>query len=69
MCRGGWFLLALRGEAMAASDVRIIIGMACQECKGRNYTTTKNKKNDPDRLTLRKYCPRCGKYTEHRETK
>jgi large subunit ribosomal protein L33 len=52
-----------------ASDVRIIIGMACQDCKDRNYTTTKNKKNDPDRLKLRKYCPRCGKYTEHRETK
>ena len=52
-----------------ASDVRIIIGMACQEGKVRNYTTTKNKKNDPDRLTLRKFCARCGKYTEHRETK
>ena len=52
-----------------ASDVRIIIGMACQECKVRNYTTTKNKKNDPDRLTLRKFCPRQRKHTLHRETR
>jgi large subunit ribosomal protein L33 len=28
----------------------------------------KNKKNDPDRLSLRKYCPFCRKHTEHRET-
>ena len=60
--------LSAEREEMA-SDVRIIIGMACQDCKVRNYTTTKNKKNDPDRLTLRKFCPRCGKHTEHRETK
>ena len=49
--------------------MREIISMACSICKRRNYSTMKNKKNDPDRLTLRKYCPRCGKYTEHRETK
>ena len=31
--------------------------------------TEKNKANDPDRLTLRKFCPRCRKHTEHRETR
>jgi len=41
---------------------------ACGECKSRNYTSVKNKRNDPDRLTLRKYCPRCNKHTPHRET-
>jgi large subunit ribosomal protein L33 len=29
----------------------------------------KNKKNDPDRITLKKYCRFCKKHTEHRETR
>jgi large subunit ribosomal protein L33 len=33
------------------------------------YTTTKNKKNTPARLELRKYNPFLKKYTVHRETK
>ena len=32
------------------------ITLACTECKQRNYNTTKNKKNNPDRLELKKYC-------------
>jgi len=32
---------------------RIIITMACMDCKSRNYTTSKNRINDPDRLELR----------------
>ena len=43
--------------------------MACTDCKERNYATTKNKRNDPDRLELRKFCPRCRKHTSHREAK
>ena len=35
----------------------------------RNYFTVKNKKNTPDRLEMKKYCPRCRKYTVHNETK
>ncbi|ACK42651.1 MULTISPECIES: 50S ribosomal protein L33 [Dictyoglomus] len=49
--------------------MRVIITLACTECKERNYTTEKNKKNDPDRLELRKYCPRCKKHTLHREVR
>ena len=51
------------------TDVRPVVVLACQECKARNYTTTKNKKNDPDRLELRKFCPTCRKHTAHREAK
>jgi large subunit ribosomal protein L33 len=29
----------------------------------------KNKKNDPDRLEMRKYCRFCRKHTVHNETK
>lgn len=49
--------------------MRIGITLACTDCKSRNYTTEKNKKNDPDRLELKKYCPVCKKHTLHRETK
>src|SRR5713101_187840 len=46
-----------------------IITLACTVCKRRNYTTLKNKKNDPDRLELSKYCRWCHKHTAHKETK
>lgn len=45
------------------------ITLACNDCKNRNYRTTKNKKNDPDRLEIRKYCKFCRKETVHKETK
>ncbi|MFO7296061.1 MAG: 50S ribosomal protein L33 [Clostridia bacterium] len=49
--------------------MRVNITLACSECKQRNYNTTKNKKNDPDRLELKKYCKFCKKHTVHRETR
>ena len=45
------------------------ITLACTECKQRNYNTTKNKKNNHDRIELRKFCKFCGKETLHKETK
>jgi large subunit ribosomal protein L33 len=50
-------------------DVRVVINLACEDCKRRNYTSYKNKRNDPDRLELRKYCRWCGKHTPHKEAK
>ncbi len=55
--------MAKKGEA------RDVIYLACSECKERNYTTFKNKKNDPQRLELKKYCPRCRTHKVHREVK
>jgi len=52
-----------------AKEARIIITLACQECKNRNYSSKKNKKNTPDKLELSKYCPHCRKHTAHKETK
>ncbi|MBV8529412.1 MAG: 50S ribosomal protein L33 [Candidatus Dormibacteraeota bacterium] len=46
-----------------------IITLQCPDCKRRNYTTVKNKRNDPDRLELRKFCRWCRCHTLHRETK
>lgn len=49
--------------------MRNAVTLACVECKQRNYQTNKNKKNDPDRLELNKYCKFCKKQTAHKETK
>lgn len=54
---------------MAKKPVRNVIIMACVECREHNYATEKNRRNDPSRIELNKYCPRCGKHTLHRETR
>ena len=65
-------LLIYQGRLSAvakATDIRPKITMACADCKHRNYITKKNRRNDPDRLELKKFCPNCGKHTAHRETR
>jgi len=54
---------------MAKSENRPKITMACSECRRRNYTTTKNRINDRDRIELQKYCRWCRHHTLHRETR
>ena len=51
------------------SETSVLIHLACTECKTRTYTTRKNKRNDPNRIELRKYCPRERRHTLHREAK
>ncbi len=46
-----------------------MVVLACEECKERNYTTTKNKKTNKERMELKKHCSRCNKHTVHKETK
>jgi large subunit ribosomal protein L33 len=53
---------------MAKGD-RQFVTLACGECRSRTYTTKKNRRNDPDRIELRKYCPRCRRHQPHRETR
>ena len=43
--------------------------LECTECKNRNYASEKNKKNNPERVELKKFCPACKKHTMHKETK
>ena len=52
-----------------ATDVRPKITLACEECKHRNYITKKNRRNDPDRLEVKKFCANCGTHKAHRETR
>ncbi|MFC2646352.1 MAG: 50S ribosomal protein L33 [Coriobacteriaceae bacterium] len=49
--------------------MRTLVTLACTECKRHNYTTTKNKTNNPERLQMKKYCPWCKKHTLHKETR
>ena len=52
-----------------ASDVRPKITLACADCKERNYITKKNRRNDPNRLELKKYDPTLRRHVVYREAK
>jgi large subunit ribosomal protein L33 len=54
---------------MAKKEQRIVITLSCTECRERNYTSNKNRRNDPGRIEFKKYCPRCRTHTLHREVK
>ena len=45
------------------------VTLACNDCKNRNYITTKNRRKHPERAEWKKYCPRCNKPQPHKESK
>ena len=49
--------------------MRDSVVLRCTECNEENYLTEKNKKNDPERMELNKYCPKCKKVTLHKQKK
>ena len=49
--------------------MRVNITLEHKESGERLYLTQKNKRNNPDRLEVKKYCPRERRVTLHRETK
>ena len=49
--------------------MRVTVTLKCTETGDKNYTTKKNKRNNPERLEMKKYSPRLKRYTVHRETK
>lgn len=54
---------------MAKKGAREIVGMICSECKSQNYVTTRNKVNMENvKLLIQKYCKKCRKKTDHKET-
>ncbi len=55
--------------ARKTADVRQIITLQCSDCRERNYTTMTNRRNDPNRVELRKYCSRCRGHKTHREVR
>jgi large subunit ribosomal protein L33 len=49
--------------------MRDLIGLACDGCKRRNYTTSKNKKRQTEKFAIKKFCPSCRTHTVHKEAK
>ncbi len=46
---------------------RDIVHLQCTECKRRNYTADRNKKQQTKKLQFNKYCRFCRKHTPHKE--
>ena len=61
--------------AKKSKEARIQVILECTEHKASGmsgtsrYITTKNRKNTPERLELKKYNPILKKYTIHKEIK
>jgi large subunit ribosomal protein L33 len=54
---------------LAKKEDRSVVTLACTECRERTYATSKSRRNDPDRLELNKFCPRCRQHRPHREVR
>jgi len=57
---------------------RILITLECTKCRSNTnkrslgvsrYLTQKNRRNNPERLELKKYCQHCNYQTIHKEIK
>ena len=59
---------ALEMEMPRRGD-RLVVTLECRDCGSRGYVSTKNRRNTPDRLDLRKYCRACRAHKAHRETR
>ncbi|MDR2150512.1 MAG: 50S ribosomal protein L33 [Spirochaetaceae bacterium] len=46
-----------------------LVALQCSECKRKNYTTKKNRRNIQEKLEFNKYCPFDHKHTLHKEAK
>jgi len=56
-------------DELEVNIMRVNITLACSETGDKNYITTKNKRNNPERIEMKKYSKRLKKMTVHRETK
>ncbi|GAA2009537.1 50S ribosomal protein L33 [Nakamurella flavida] len=52
---------------MAQTDVRPIVKLRSTAGTGFTYVTRKNRRNDPDRMVLRKFDPVAGLHVDFRE--
>ncbi len=57
---------------------RVIITLECIKCRTNTekrstgisrYTTMKNRRNTPNRLEIKKFCPHCNRHVYHKEIK
>ncbi|WP_236793178.1 50S ribosomal protein L33 [Amycolatopsis sp. GM8] len=52
---------------MAKNDVRPVIKLRSTAGTGYTYVTRKNRRNDPERMVVRKYDPTVRRHVEFRE--
>ncbi|HEX3956990.1 MAG TPA: 50S ribosomal protein L33 [Trebonia sp.] len=52
---------------MSHSTLRPVIKLRSTAGTGYTYVTRKSRRNDPDRLVVRKYDPMAGRHVEFRE--
>jgi len=61
-----------------SKGTRLVITLECTECRTNEmkrsagvsrYATKKNRKNTPERIQLKKFCPHCNIHTIHKEIK
>ncbi len=52
-----------------AKSAREKIKMVSSAGTGHYYTTTKNKRNTPDKLEMKKYGPKVRKHVQYKEVK
>ncbi|MFD9003611.1 50S ribosomal protein L33 [Streptomyces sp. NPDC059582] len=52
---------------MARNELRPVVTLKSTAGTGVTYVTRKNRRNDPDRLVLRKYDPVAGAHVPFRE--
>jgi large subunit ribosomal protein L33 len=53
-----------------SKGARIVITLECKTLEGvYRYNTTKNRKNTPNRIELKKYCPVTRKHETFKEIK
>jgi large subunit ribosomal protein L33 len=52
-----------------SGDARAIVRLVSGARTGYTYVTTKSRRNDPDRLVLRKYDPAVRRHVEFREAR
>jgi large subunit ribosomal protein L33 len=52
---------------MARNEIRPIVKLSSAAGTGYTYVARKNRRNDPDRLRLRKYDPVVRRHVEFRE--
>ncbi|GAB32247.1 50S ribosomal protein L33 [Gordonia otitidis] len=52
---------------MARNEIRPIVKLRSTAGTGYTYVTRKNRRNDPDRMVIRKYDPIAKQHTEFRE--
>ena len=52
---------------MARNDIRPVVKLRSTARTGYTYVTKKNRRNDPDRIVLRKYDPVIRRHVEFRE--